>query len=56
MARQKRTGFIGPGTQDYTAIHPVIRELAGLPAEIPYKATSQQEVDPFSKPRKTGAG
>ena len=47
---------LGRGAQDYTAIYPVIRELAGLPAEIPYKATSQQEVDPFSKPRKTGAG
>nr|WP_282568577.1 sulfolactaldehyde 3-reductase [Bosea sp. 124] len=47
---------LGRGAQDYTAIYPVIRELAGLPAEIPYKPTSQQEVDPFSKPRKTAAG
>lgn len=46
---------LGRGAQDYTAIYPVMRELAGLPAEIPYKATSQQEVDPFSKPRTTGA-
>jgi 4-hydroxybutyrate dehydrogenase/sulfolactaldehyde 3-reductase len=47
---------LGRGAQDYTAIYPVMRELAGLPAEIPYQATSQQEVDPFSKPRKTVAG
>lgn len=46
---------LGRGGQDYTAIYPVIRELAGLPAEIPYKPTSQQEVDPFSKPKKAAA-
>jgi 4-hydroxybutyrate dehydrogenase/sulfolactaldehyde 3-reductase len=42
----------GRGAQDYSAIYPVMRELAGLPDELPYKQTSQQEVDPFSKPKK----
>lgn len=46
---------LGRGGQDYTAIYPVIRELAGLPPEIPYTPTSQQEVDPFSRQKKTAA-
>jgi 4-hydroxybutyrate dehydrogenase/sulfolactaldehyde 3-reductase len=40
---------MGRGGQDYTAIYPVIRELAGLPEDIPYQPTSQEEFDPFSK-------
>jgi 4-hydroxybutyrate dehydrogenase / sulfolactaldehyde 3-reductase len=42
---------MGRGAQDYTAIYPVIRALAGLPDKIPYEAKSQEEFDPFSKPR-----
>jgi 4-hydroxybutyrate dehydrogenase/sulfolactaldehyde 3-reductase len=43
---------LGRGGEDYTAIYPVIRQLAGLPEEIPYKPTSDEEYDPFSKPAK----
>lgn len=42
---------MGRGHQDYTAVYPVIRSLAGLPEEIPYRPTSQEEVDPFSRPK-----
>jgi 4-hydroxybutyrate dehydrogenase/sulfolactaldehyde 3-reductase len=42
---------MGRGGQDYTAIYPVVRALAGLPEAIPYSPTSQEEVDPFSRPK-----
>lgn len=46
---------LGRGGQDYAAIYPVIRELAGLPADIPYTSTNQQAVDPFSRTKKAAA-
>lgn len=38
----------GRGRQDYTAVYPVLRELAGLPAEIPYDASQDEEYNPFA--------
>lgn len=38
---------MGRDREDYSAVYPVIRELAGLPAEIPY-ASNEEEYDPFS--------
>ncbi|MCB1468692.1 MAG: NAD-binding protein, partial [Rhizobiaceae bacterium] len=37
----------GRGRQDYTAIYPVLRELAGLPEEIPYDSSQDEEYNPF---------
>ena len=37
----------GRGAQDYSAIYPVMRSLAGLPQELPYKVTTPLNADPF---------
>lgn len=37
----------GRGAQDYSAIYPVMRSLAGLPEEMPYKVTTPLNADPF---------
>lgn len=44
----------GRGAQDYSAIYPVMRSLAGLPEDMPYKVTTPLNADPFgaaNKPR-----
>ncbi|RJG40947.1 sulfolactaldehyde 3-reductase [Mesorhizobium sp. DCY119] len=41
----------GRGRQDYTAVYPVLRELAGLPQEIPYDASGDVEYNPFASDR-----
>ena len=38
----------GRGRQDYTAVYPVLRELAGLPETIPYDASKDEEYNPFA--------
>jgi 4-hydroxybutyrate dehydrogenase / sulfolactaldehyde 3-reductase len=38
----------GRGRQDYTAVYPVLRELAGLPEAIPYDASADEEYNPFA--------
>tara|TARA_R110002020_G_scaffold170523_1_gene360257 strand:- start:23033 stop:23968 length:936 start_codon:yes stop_codon:yes gene_type:complete len=38
----------GRGRQDYTAIYPVLRELAGLSETIPYDASGDEEYNPFA--------
>lgn len=38
----------GRGRQDYTAVYPVLRELAGLPEAIPYDASKDEEYNPFA--------
>lgn len=37
----------GRGAQDYSAIYPVMRSLAGLPAELPYRVEGPPNADPF---------
>ncbi|MEQ9244066.1 sulfolactaldehyde 3-reductase [Roseovarius indicus] len=39
----------GRGRQDYTAVYPTLRGLAGLPEAIPYDASGDEEYDPFKK-------
>ncbi len=38
----------GRGREDYTAVYPVLRELAGLPEAIPYDASLDEEYNPFA--------
>jgi len=39
----------GRGGEDYSAIYPVMRSLAGLPEALPYKVTTPLNADPFGK-------
>ncbi len=38
----------GRGRQDYTAVYPVLRTLAGLPDTIPYDPSADDEYNPFN--------
>lgn len=38
----------GRGRQDYTAVYPVLRDLADLPKAIPYDASKDEEFNPFA--------
>ncbi|ARP95155.1 sulfolactaldehyde 3-reductase [Bordetella genomosp. 13] len=37
----------GRGGQDYSAIYPLMRSMAGLPEELPYKVSTPLNADPF---------
>lgn len=39
----------GLGAQDYSAIYPLMRSLAGLPKALPYTVDTPVNADPFGK-------
>ncbi|OZI70892.1 sulfolactaldehyde 3-reductase [Bordetella genomosp. 12] len=39
----------GRGAQDYSAIYPLMRSLAGLPQDLPYTVDAPVNADPFGK-------
>jgi len=44
----------GRGEQDYSAIYPTLRSLAGLPPDIPYSSDAPLNADPFGPAAKAG--